>query len=244
VLDDSAETLRRLWPMLPHVTLVEYKSPSRPYRRGNLDRLWSYAHTYYADQQEMPRRRADGTSLSRGMEGAPDVWERQELAAVLAVPARTRALLDDAAEQDLAWNDLGDGYWRVTGGKFRLFLVELDVVGPAEGDDLLHSLGNGERITPATLRFWMELVGSKEAGMNVQDMEGYEELIRKFLDALPPEQRLAGLAPEQRLAGLDRDHEVLALSLPLLRALPEEYVRTLSPEVQAEVRRRLQQGGD
>lgn len=102
------------------------------------------------------------------------------------------------------------------------------------------------------MRFWMELVGSKEAGMNVQDMEGYEELIQKFLEALPPEQRLAGLppeqrlaglAPEQRLAGLDRDHEVLALSIPLLQALPDEYIRSLSPDVQAEVRRRLRRNG-
>jgi hypothetical protein len=61
----------------------------------------------------------------------------------------------------------------------------------------------------------MELVGSKEAAMSMQDMEGYQELLDKMLDALPPEQvlshygpeqRLAGLPPEQRLAGLDRDH--------------------------------------
>jgi hypothetical protein len=101
-------------------------------------------------------------------------------------------------------------------------------------------------------------MGSQEAGMRMQDMEGYEELMQKFLASLPPEQRLAGMAPEQRLAGLapeqrlagmapeqrlaglDRDHQVLALPVELLSGLSEAYVRTLSPEVQAEIARRLQ----
>jgi hypothetical protein len=265
--DDTARTLRRLWPMLPRVSVVEYKSPSRPYRKGNLDRLWSYIHTYHADQQELPRERADGTKLTPGMEGAPDVWVRADLCAVLVVPGRTPSLVADAEEQGLAWVDQGDGYWEVTGGKFALYVLEIDVIGPAEGDDLLHSLGHGKPLTPEARSFWIEFVGSKEAGMSTQDMEGYDELMTRLLDALPPaqvmahydpeqrlaglapeqrlaglapEQRLAGLAPEQRLAGLDRDHEVLALSIGLLRVLPDAYVRSLAPEVQAEIQRRLQ----
>ena len=88
--------------------------------------------------------------------------------------------------------------------------------------------------------------------MSMQDMEGYDELMKKFLDSLPPEQRLAGLAPEQRLAGLapeqrlaglDHDHQALALPLDVLRLLPEEYLQSLSPEVQAELRRRLGRNG-
>jgi hypothetical protein len=233
-VDDSAETLRGLWPLLPYVAVVEYKSPSRLYRPGNLDRLWGYVHTYCADQREMPRRRADGAELTRGMEGAPDVWAREDLCAVLVVSARTPSLLGDVAEHRLAWDDLGGGYWRVTGGSFALYVVEIDVVGPAEGDDLLYSLGHGERVTPETLRFWMELMGSKEAGMSMQDMEGYDELMQKLL---------AGMPPEQRLAGLDRDHQALALPLEVLRVLPEDYLRSLSPEVQVELRRRIQRNG-
>jgi hypothetical protein len=64
----------------------------------------------------------------------------------------------------------------------------------------------------------------------------------QLLAGLAPEQRLAGLAPEQRLAGLDRDHEALALSIEVLRVLPEEYIRSLSVEVQEEIRRRLHSG--
>lgn len=97
--------------------------------------------------------------------------------------------------------------------------------------------------------------------MSMQDMEGYDELMAKLLQTLPPEQRLAGLAPEQRLAGLapeevlhhyapeerladlDRDHQALALPIEVLRLLPDEYLRSLAPEVQAELRRRLRQNG-
>jgi hypothetical protein len=79
--------------------------------------------------------------------------------------------------------------------------------------------------------------------MSMQDMEGYDELMDKLLDTLPPERVLSHYAPEQRLAGLDRDHQALALPAELLRLLPEEYLRSLSPEVQAEIRRRLRQNG-
>jgi hypothetical protein len=163
----------------------------------------------------------------------------------------------------LSWEDRGDGYWRVTGGLFALHVVEIDVAGPAEGDDLLHSLGNGRLRTKEARWFWMELVGSQEAGMSVQDLEGYDELMEKVLEALPPErmekvlgalppeqmekvlhslpaeQVLSHYAPEQRLAGLDRDHQALALPLDVLRALPESYLGSLSAEVQTEIRRRI-----
>jgi hypothetical protein len=107
----------------------------------------------------------------------------------------------------------------------------------------------------------MELVGSKEAAMSMQDMEGYKDLMDKMLDTLPaeqvlshytpeqvlshyaPEQVLSHYTPEQRLAGLDRDHQALALPVEVLRLLPEEYVRSLSPEVAVEIRRRLRPNG-
>jgi hypothetical protein len=97
--------------------------------------------------------------------------------------------------------------------------------------------------------------------MNMQHMEGYKELMDQMLDTLPveqvlshytPEQRLADLpaeqvlshyTPEQRLAGLDRDHQALALPVEVLQLLPEAYLRSLSPEVEAEIRRRLRQNG-
>ncbi|MEZ4301211.1 MAG: hypothetical protein R3B70_40120 [Polyangiaceae bacterium] len=124
-----------------------------------------------------------------------------------------------------------------------LYVVEIDVVGPAEDDDLPYSLGSGKLLSPEARRFWMELASSKEVAMSIQDMEGYKELMDKLLDTLPAEQVLSHYAPEQRLAGLDRDHQALALPVEVLRMLPDEYLRSLAPEVEAEIRRRLRENG-
>ena len=227
--DDSAQTLRRLWPLLPQLSIVEYKSPGRSYRTGDLDRLWAYVHLFHAGEHTRPSQRKD-------------------LCAVLVVPGRTPSLDADVEHMGLSWEDLGDGYWRVQGGLFALYVVELNRVAEAEGDDVLHSLGSGEVLGAETRSFWVELMGSKEAGMSVQDMEGYDELMDKLHDKLPaervlshyaPEEVLSHYAPEERLAGLDRDHQALALPIEVLRLLPEQYIGSLSAEVQAEIRRRL-----
>jgi hypothetical protein len=94
--------------------------------------------------------------------------------------------------------------------------------------------------------------------MAMHEMDEYEEVIRKFLSNLTPEQRLeglpakqrvAGLSPEERLAdlppeqwlaGLDRDRQALALPVEVLRLLPEEYIQSLSATVQEEIRARIQ----
>jgi hypothetical protein len=100
--------------------------------------------------------------------------------------------------------------------------------------------------------------------MSIEDTEGYDEFVKEVLNTLgreyvlahyrfppellvayfPPEVLLADIPAEQRLAGLDRDQVVLALSPELLRAIPETYLASLSPDTQAEVRRRLQSTGD
>ena len=61
----------------------------------------------------------------------------------------------------------------------------------------------------------------------------------QIVAALAPEQRVAGLAPEERLVGLDEAHAVLALPLPMLRALSPDYIKTLPQDIQDEVQRRL-----
>ncbi len=258
-----AETLRRLWPLLPKVTVGEYKSPSSAYKVGDLDRLWGYVHVYFAQQRALPRKRKDGKPVPP--EEAPEITDRAELAAALFVPERTPSLTADIHSMGLAWEDLDDGYWKVTGGLFVLHVAELDRVAEAEGDDLLHLLGHEQFTSPAAQRFWTELMGSKEADVSMVDMEGFREAMDKFyasrppeellahltpeqrlahltpeqrLAGLPPEQRLAGLPPEQRLADLDRDHQALALPVEVLRVLPDDYVRSLSPDVQSEIRRR------
>jgi hypothetical protein len=229
----AAQTLLALWALLPRVTIAELKSIGRLYDKGELDRLWSYTHSYYAAEHA----------------GLP---ERHDLAALLLVPRRTPTLDTDVEAMGLAWVDLGAGYWRLTGGLFALYVVEIDRVADQPDEDLLALYSHHEVRTPRSKRFWRELTGA-EAKMDArEDLEGFDEEMREIVSSVPletrllgttPEQLLARVAPEQRLAGLDRDHQALALPLELLRLLPDDYLRSLSPDVQAELRRRLR-GGD
>ena len=75
--------------------------------------------------------------------------------------------------------------------------------------------------------------------MAARDLEGYDEVVQKFLELIPPEQRLAGLAPEQRLAGLAPDQTLLALPDDVLWALSEDYVAALPAPIRDAIRRRL-----
>jgi hypothetical protein len=215
-----AETLRALWPLLPPVTVTEFKSIGRPYRKGNLDRLWGYIHLYFSDQES-------------GLE------RRDDLCALLVVTTRTPSLDTDASRMELLWDDLGGGYWELRGGLFRLYVVELDRVAEHEDDDLLRLFGHAKERTVEARRFWAEQVGTKEAMMALHDLEGYDEVVQRFLELIPPEQRLAGLAPEQRLAGLAPEQAVLALPDEVLRALSNDFLEKLPEPVRAAVRQRL-----
>ena len=230
--------------MLPRATAIEYKSPANPYRAGDLDRLWGCVHLYFANQRARTGEEEAAFEERGTARGAPpDVHAREEIAAVLMVARRPAALDEDAGCMGLSWEGCGPGYWRVRGGLFALYVVELDVVGAAEDDDLVGSLGSGAPSSPQAREVWRELLSSKDLRRRMQEMEGYDELLQRFLSTFTPEQLLADVPPEQRFAGLDRDQQALALPAEVLRFLPEEYLRSLSPEVQAELRRRMEQKG-
>ena len=233
-----AETLRALWPRLPHVTVAEFKSIGRPYRTRNLDRLWGYIHLYFSDPES-------------------GVGRRDELCGLLIVTSRSPALDADASSMGLLWGDLGGGYWELRGGLFRLYVVELDRVAEYEDDDLLCLFGHAKERTLEARRFWAEQVGTKEAMMALHELEGYDEVVQRFIELIPPEtllklippeqrlaglapeQRLAGLAPEQRLAGLAPEQAVLALPDEVLRALSDDFIEKLPEPIRATIRRRL-----
>lgn len=205
----EGQTLCDLWPRLPQVTVAEFKSVSRLYQKGELDRLWSYTHAYCA---------AEHKSLG----------DRNNLAALLLVSRRTPSLDADVEEMGLSWVDLGSGYWRATGGLFVLYVVEIDVVAERPEEDLLALYSHHEVRTPRATRFWGELKGA-EANMDVRELEGYEEM-EQIMRAMPPELRLAGIPPEQL---------ILALPDDALRALSEEYLSHLPAETVGAIRKRL-----
>ena len=134
--------------------------------------------------------------------------------------------------------------------------MEIDVVAGEPDEDLPGLYAHSAVRTPRAIQFWGELAGS-EAKMEMREPEGYEEAIKKILQALPaelrladlppeqvlrqypPEQRLAGLPPEQRLAGLAPEQAVLAMPVEILRVLPADYLATLPEAARAEIARRL-----
>ena len=130
----------------------------------------------------------------------------------------------------LIWDDLEGGYWELRGGLFRLYVVELDRVAEHEDDDRLRLFGHAKERTLEARRFWAEQVGTKEAMMALHDLEGYDEVVQRFLELIPPEQRLAGLAPEQA---------VLALPEEVLRALSHDFLENLPEPIRATIRKRL-----
>jgi hypothetical protein len=82
------------------------------------DRLWAYTHAYHAAEHK-------------------SLVECTNLACLLLVPGRTPSLDGDTQKMGLAWVSLGGGYWKVTGGLFALYVVEIDVVAERPDEDLL-----------------------------------------------------------------------------------------------------------
>lgn len=224
--DDPGQTLRGLWPLLPKATIAELKTIGRPYRARNLDRLLGYLHLFFSAD--------DGTETQARVVAQPS-----DLAGLLIVPARTPTLEREIAERGLEWTDLGDGYAELTGGLFRLFAAEIDVVAEREDDDLLRLFGHEREHTLEARRFWAEQVGTKEARMAVQELEEYYEVAKRVLEMLPVEKRLEGLTPEQRVAGLAPEQLVLAMPDELLRGLSEEFIEKLPEPTRSAVKKRL-----
>jgi len=258
--DHKALVLRRLWPRLGRVAVLEYKSPvDSAFRPGDLLRLVGYGVLYHtAHHDELP--------------------EREDLTLVLVVASVTPTLLEEIERMGSALTPLDGGYARIDGLMYTTHVVVIDEVTEAERDEYLRLFSHKPALPgKATLwlRQWM-----KETKMKQPDMEevpGFKELFAKSiakaiqempleerLEGLAPEERLAGLAPEQvlgafeqrlaglaleqvlgafeqRLAGLAPEQVVLALPLELLRALPEAYLRSLPAEIQERVRKRLQE---
>jgi hypothetical protein len=227
--DGEAQAFRGLWPLLGSETLVEFKSLAWPLRRGDLARLQGYGAQYFSARiEEGPLALAD-------------------LSLVLIVPRRGQVLDEELARMGWRRVELGSGYARIEGSGYALYLAIIDEVTEAEQDGLLGLFSRKQWTERQIAWWWQHHAGSLE-GVNVQDVEGYRQIIREMLasmpveerlDGLAPEQRLAGLAPEQRLAGLAPEQQLLALSDEILRALPEEYLCTLPAEVASILRARI-----
>ena len=217
--DDKARVLRTLWPLLGLVTILEYKSPvSGSFRPGDLLRLRSYGAVYDAAHlKELP--------------------SPSDLTLALVIPSITPTLTQEIARMGWTLTPLGGGYGRIDGAVYALYVVATDEVSRADHDEFLELFTRREPRAGEAARWLNEWL--KETAMaqtDITQMEGFFDL---YLKSIPAEKRLEGLPPEERLVGLDRDQQALALSVELLRALPETYILSLAPETQEKIRQRL-----
>jgi hypothetical protein len=100
-------------------------------------------------------------------------------------------------------------------------MAEIDVVAEAEDDDRLRLFVHDETRTAQAERWLAEQVGTKEIAMALHKLEGFDEVMRKLLGKLPPEQVL------------------LALPVEVLRGLSDAYLDSLSEPTRAAIRARI-----
>jgi hypothetical protein len=234
--DDEAKLLRWLWHRLGRVTIVEFKSPvDSPFRPGDLLRLVGYGFLYdTAHIKELP---------------APS-----DLTLVLVIASITGVLQAEIERMGWTLVPLANGYSRIEGVVYSLYVAETDAVCDAEKDEYLRLFSRLRAQQGEATKWLSQWMAEKK--MKEPEIEGqpdYEQMFQKMVEALPaekrlagltPEERLAGLAPEQRLAGLAPEHLTLALPVTLLRTLSEDYLALLPPAVREEIRRRIRQARD
>ena len=248
--NDRGDVLRGMWGFLVWVGLLEFKSISRPFRRGDLFRLLAYGFAWLASHQHPKGLRV----------GAKDTRAARcdDVTLFLAVPTMSPPLVEEIDELGFSLEPGDGGYRPVSGSPLRLVVVDLSRAGALERDELMQWFaGVVESLSLDTRRWLTQHTGGKGAMNATPDLEGWDDWMSQYIASVPPEKllarlkpedrlaglkpedRLAGLKPEDRLAGLDAAQAVLALPVEVLRALPESFLATLPDDVQATVRARL-----
>jgi hypothetical protein len=165
---------------------------------------------------------------------------RSDLTLVLIVRSWTELLVDDLDSLGWVVTALGGGYSSVAGAPFPLVIVDLDV--SRRKNVVCGSEASAMNDTAEVRAWWLAERGASVMGMkdeDVKELEGYDELERRFLASVPIERRLDGIPTEERLAGIPPEERWLALTDEELRMLPEALVASLPPAVQSRIRERL-----
>jgi len=253
LVDATAGPARKLHSVFDHLrphTLIEHKGPTDDLEPGDALTLLGYAGQYMR--------------LAR-------VGDPGEVCLMVICDHIPNGFVRQVERMDGTFQPVGAGLWRGKMAGLLLRGIETRVACRTDpSEHLLYTFSRAYLTEPTALlpldeeetRVYtllyqqVEQFRRQRGAMAMRDVDAakksYEDVLleaalqlppARLLARLAPEQRLAGLAPEQRLAGLDRDHQALALPDEVLRALPETYIGSLSPEVQDEIRRRLQAGG-
>jgi hypothetical protein len=244
---NKGRILRALWPRLASATLLEFKSPTRGFRRSDLIRLISYGFQYHAQRID-------------------ELCSVRDVTLVLVTPCPCPALDQELACMNWSMRPLGDGYAELAGACYNTYVAFTNQVAEAEQDDLLRVFSHLAVQTTEVLAWLEGWMIMKDTGEDVKQHPEYGEMLSKLLSSLPPEtvlkhykaeDRLVGLKAEDvlkhykaedvlkhykaedRLVGLTSEETFLALPDEVLRGLPDEYIRSLPRSVQTAIRRRL-----
>jgi len=225
---DQGRVLRSLWRHVRQVALLEFKSVARPFAPGDLYRLVALGWHWLSHH---PRRVPDDVLL---------------VLVVLEVTDTLRAELARCPAELVAQEP---GYHLAVVRGMTVIVAELDVVSESERDDYLRVFSRHPIETEEVVEWLREHTDIPEdAVLSPEEVAKNEPYLTKLAQAIPlrirlkgvtPEERLAGLQPEERLADLPPALAVLALPDEILRVLPESYLATLPPDIQATVRARL-----
>jgi len=219
----------RLWDYVNTLALLEFKSRARPFRRGDLHRLFAYGSLW---------------SAIHGLRSA-------ELTLVLAVPTVNETLAREIVDAGLHLGPEDHGFREISGAHQRVVVAVLGSIANEDDDDLLRWFAVKGRTSLATRQWLRHHLSRRSKAMSaesLQELEGYQQIVAEILEGftpeerlagLAPEERLAGLAPEERLAGLSESDRILALPESALRALPASYLETLPAETRQRIRARL-----
>jgi hypothetical protein len=213
--DDEARVLRGLWPLLGPVTLAEFKGPTSGFRASDLPRLFTYGMQYY----ELHMQELAGPA---------------ELTLALLTPAETPSLLAAIDQMELRLERLGNGYARVAGAWYSTVIAFIDEVCEAERDDYLRLFSRHRKQTREAL-WWLNARRLRMTTMdNINELEGYDDMVERLLSTLTPEEVLRHYKPEERLAGLRPEERLAGLR-------PEERLAGLRPEEILQFLRHLQE---
>ena len=243
--DDQAGVLRRLWSNIRTDALVELKSPARLVERGDLMRLVGYGCQYAVKER---------THIVKG-EQVGRFSELDDLLLVLATPRMTPNLMAEINFlPGVSLSSSVNGYARLHGLYFPALVILLEEVSKAEQDEVLALFGDNE---PWSLEAgqWLDahLWGAKSErkDINMENLEGYKDMIQRMLKKSPTSYRLLGLEPEEipkllaELPPEQRLAEIPPEQLPkLLAGLSSEQILKMLEQLPAELLERARKQRD
>ncbi len=123
--NDRGGVLRGMWPLIAWVGLLEFKSLSRPFRRGDLHRLFGYGHIWLSSH-------AHGKGLQVGAEKWRAAGVR-DLTLFLVVSVKTPALEAKVSDLSMRLVELAPGYHEVSDAVRALVRARAPEAAPAPG---------------------------------------------------------------------------------------------------------------